>query len=191
MRAGLLLLPVLLGALAGCGTVAESGPPPLANAVAESTVGNGRFIAIVGPLRQHSPPFLGVPRTNIDLLRSWIDRRTGEVANQLYVEASYTGAERTYDAAHDSAGDPLRFIPISRNEIACSNGCSYAEEFAAALPTSLLSAHRSGLTVTFTAKSGPPLTIAVAGELIDKQLAAIDAARATLPTAAAVTKPAP
>lgn len=186
MKPTLLLMPALLGALAGCGTMEEAAtPPPVPTEVAQTVAPGGRFIALVGPRRQHAPPFLGVPGTNIDLLRSWIDRRTGEEANQLYVEASYNGAQRNYDAAHDAAGAMLRFIPISRNEITCDNGCSYAEEFAAALPTPLLRAHPQGVTVTFTAKAGPPLKIAVPGELIRQQLAALDAARVTLPTAAA------
>lgn len=190
MRPALLLMPALLGALAGCGTIEEGAPPPLATEVARTTVPGGNFIALVGPRRQFAPPFLGVPGTNIDLLRSWVDRRTGEEVNQLYLEDSYSGAERNYDAAHDAAGGELRFIPISRNEIACVNGCSYAEEFAAALPTAVLRAHPQGLTVVFTAKSGPSLTIAVPGELIRKQLASLDAVRATPPTATVIASPA-
>jgi hypothetical protein len=188
MRPALLLMPALLGALAGCGTMEEAGPPP-ATQVAQTTVPGGKFVAFVGPQRQFAPPFLGVSDTNIDLLRSWIDRRTGEEVNQLYVEDSYVGAERNYDAARDATGQGLRFVPISRNEIVCGHGCSYAEEFAAALPTALLAAHGQGLTVIFTAKSGPPLTIEVPGELVQKQLTAVAAARATLPTAAAAPLP--
>ncbi|HTT78973.1 MAG TPA: hypothetical protein VMF86_04770 [Stellaceae bacterium] len=188
MGSGRHLAPVLLlMALAGCGLFAGEAAPvaPLPNRVARGSEAGGRFISLVGPRQQFGAPFLGVPGTNYDLLRSWIDTRSGERLTQLYVEASYSGAERGYEAAQDGEGQALKFVAISKNEIACDHGCSYAEEFAVDLPQPLLEAHRRGLTVVFTAKSGPALPIAVPGDLIDKQLAAIAEARAALPAAAA------
>jgi hypothetical protein len=179
---------LLLLALAGCGYLGGGTAPPVAsgaNAVARGSEGGGRFIALVGPPQQFAAPFLGVPGTNFDLLRSWIDTQTGERLTQLYVEVSYAGDRRTYDAARDGDGAPLKFVPISGNEIACENGCSYAEEFAADLPIDLLRTHRQGLTVRFSAKSGPDLSIAVPGKSIDQQLSALDSAAVTPPTAAA------
>jgi hypothetical protein len=187
------LAPVLLLALAGCG-VLSSGPPASlgsGNTVTEWTEGGGRFIALVGPRRQHAQPFLGVPGTNFYALRSWLDTRTGEQVTQLYVENSYFGAERNWQAARLAAGAKLRFIPIGKNEITCDNGCSYAEEFGADLPLALLQASPQGLTVAFTAKSGAEMTIAVPGELVEKQLAALAAARARVPTAAVPAPPPP
>jgi hypothetical protein len=179
----------LLIALAGC-TGLQGAPTP-ANVLAAATVTKsieegGKFIALVGPRRPHAAPFLGVPDTNFDALRSWLDTRTGETAHQLYVEDSYFGAERNWEAARIQAGPVLRFIPISKNKITCENGCSYAEEFAAALPEALLRASPSGLAISFTAHTGAEQTILVPGELIARQLAAVDTARATLPTAAAL-----
>jgi hypothetical protein len=186
MAIGRYIAPALLLALAGCGQYGGGATPvaPPPDTVARASEAGGRFISLVGPRQQFAAAFLGVPGTNYDLLRSWIDTRTGDGLTQLYVEASYSGGERTYEAAHDGDGQALKFVAISRNEIACDHGCSYAEEFAADLPQSLLDAHRQGLTVVFTTKSGPALSIAVPGELIDKQLAAIAAARGTLPAAA-------
>lgn len=186
------LAPVLLvAALAGCGTTAGApgpgGPAAApANAVTRTTEQGGKFIALVGPRLQHGEPFLGVPGTNIYALRSWIDARTGETVHQLYVSDSYSGPERNWDAARDAQGQPLRFIAISKNEITCSGGCSYAEEFAAAVPEAKLRQSTAGLTVTFAAKSGATKTIAVPGELVQKQLAAVDQARAAPPKVADV-----
>jgi hypothetical protein len=177
-------MPLLALALAGC-ALASAPPPPSATAVSRSSEQGGRFIALVGPRRQHAPAFLGVPNTNFYALRSWLDSRSGKRLTQLYVEDSYLGPERNWQAAHDAQGQALHFVSISKNEIACHNGCSYAEEFAADLPEALLRAHKAGLSVVFTAKSGAQMTIAVPGELIAKQLAAIDAARTGSPTAAA------
>lgn len=195
---GLLMPAVAAVALAGCsgllGAPRAIEPVAAPEMVTQASEAGGRIIALAGPQRQHDPPFLGVPNTNFYALRSWLDTRSGQTTTQLYVEDSYSGAERDYDAARDGQGrQQLRFIPISRNEITCDNGCSYAEEFAAALPEAVLRApHPQGLTVAFTAKSGPDLTIAVPGELVGEQLAALDRARAgVLPAAASAASPRP
>jgi len=187
-----LLTAALLLALAGCAGSSSAPPPsvPPATEVARSVEQDGKFISLVGPRRQHAEPFLGVPSTNFYALRSWLDTRNGEVAHQLYVEDSYFGAKRNWEAARDKAGEKLRFVEISNNEITCNPGCSYAEEFAAALPEAVLRANPQGLVVTFTAKSGADKTLIVPGDLVAKQLAAVDDARAARPTAAATTTPA-
>jgi hypothetical protein len=186
-RKTLLTAAVLVAALAGC---AGHSSPPLAsaNGTTVSIEQDGKFINVVGPPRPHAQPFLGVPNTNFYALRSWIDTRNGEVVHQLYVEDSYFGAKRNWEAARDKAGGKLRFIPISLNEITCENGCSYAEEFAAALPEALLRANPQGLAISFTAHSGSAQTLLVPGEMIAQQLAAVEAARA-LPRQAAATPP--
>jgi hypothetical protein len=189
MKPRLALLLVTL--LAGCAG-ASNAPPPNAQTATEvtrTTEQGGRFIALVGPRRQHADPFLGVPATNFYALRSWFDTKNGEVAHQLYVEDSYFGKKRNWEAAQGPAGQKLRFVAISKNEITCDNGCSYAEEFAAVLPDALLRANPKGLAVGFTAHSGAQQMLLVPGELIEKQLAAVDEARASLPTAAAATPP--
>jgi len=180
---GRLALVVLL-ALSGCGgqtAVVTSGAP--ASEVTRTVEEDGRFIAFVGPRRQHAEMFLGVASTNFYVLRSWIDARTGETVHQLYVSDSYAGPERKWNAARDGQGRELRFVEISRNEITCERGCSYAEEFAAALPEEVLQAIAGGLTVYFSAISGAQKTIVVPGELIQKQLAAVAATRPGRPVA--------
>src|SRR6266699_220001 len=87
-----------------------------------TSLSGGRFITLVGPRRPHGEPFLGVPGTNFSALRSSIDTKTGEMVHQLYVEDSYFGAERNWEAAADPAGQKLRFIAISKNEISCESG---------------------------------------------------------------------
>jgi hypothetical protein len=175
----------LLVALVGC--AGQSAPVTSATPATEVTrtvEQGGRFVALVGPRRQHAKPFLGVASTNFYALRSWVDTRTGEAVHQLYVADSYAGPERKWNAARDGQGRELRFVEISRNEITCERGCSYAEEFAASLPEALLQASAGGLTVTFSATSGVQKTIAVSAELVQKQLAAVAAARPGRPVAA-------
>jgi hypothetical protein len=194
LRAGAFVL--LTVALAGCGGGSQSLPTPGAHpdsAIAVSREQNGRFLAFVGPKAQHDPPFLGVAGTNIEALRSWLDTRTGDIASQLYVEDSYAGPLREWNGAKDASGQNLRFIAIGHDEISCQGGCSYAEEFAAALPEPLLRASSGGLAVTFTSKSGTQMTLRVPGEQVVNQLAAIDSARKglSLSAAPAAASPAP
>jgi hypothetical protein len=179
-------------ALAACAEAPSPARPVAipADAVAVSVEQGGKFMSLVGPMTQHSAPYLGVPGTNYDSLRSLIDTRTGETVHQLYVEESYAGAKREWNAAQDAKGRPLRFIPIKVSEIACDNGCAYAEEFAAAIPDADLRANPQSLTVFFTAKSGNQMAIPIPGTMIAKQLAAVDTERAKVATATAARPPA-
>ena len=182
--AGLLML-----GLAGCGTV--SGGDTVGQPSTEVTITReqgGRFLSIVGPHVPHDQPFLGVPNTNFFALRSLIDTRSGEITHQLYVEDSYFGAKRKWDAAAAN-GQALKFVPISTNEITCDQNCSYAEEFAANIPDATLRGSPQGLNVRFTAKSGADKVILIPAEPIQKQLAAVDQARTGLATASAAPAP--
>ncbi len=190
----LLAAAALAALLSGCigpftpGPSGEESP----GAISVTREQGGRFLAFVGPRSQHDPLFLGVPDTNYDVLRSWLDTRSGETAHQIYVEDSYTGSPRNWDAAQDQSGTRLRFIAISTNKITCDRGCSYAEEFAAALPEPVLRAStQGGLTVFFRAKSGAQMTIHISGEEIANQLAAVASARAGIAShpASAPAKP--
>jgi hypothetical protein len=177
------LAALLLGAaFSACAPLPPAPSPASAPAAARPAPAavnepSARFIGFVGPKTQHDPPFLGIPDTNFYCLRSFLDRQTGETAHQLYVADSYFGAKRGWHGAHDAAGNALPFTPIGTNEIACDNGCSYAEEFAATIPAAALRAGARGLAVTFTAGSGATMTIVLSGEAIANQLAVVDAAR--------------
>ncbi|HEY3911402.1 MAG TPA: hypothetical protein VGM07_16150 [Stellaceae bacterium] len=172
---------VLFGAaLAGCVPLsppqAVSGSPGADRGVAVREHLSGRFVELIGVKAQHAPPYLGTPDTNFYCLRSVVDRRSGETADQLYVADSYDGKERNWDAAHDGDGRALRFIPISRREIVCDAGrCAYAEEFAADIPERELRANPHGLRVTFTDRAGDRKAIGVSAEQIVAQLAAVAA----------------
>jgi hypothetical protein len=148
-----------------------------------------RFILFIGPRAQHAPPFLDIPDTNFYCLRSFVDRRTGEIAHQLYVTDSYFGAERGWNAVRDSAGAALPFVAIGHDEISCDAGCAFVEEFAANLPESLMRASSDRLAVTFSSRSGDKKTIVVPGDRITAQLAAVDATRSPATPAAGSAQP--
>ncbi len=163
-------------ALAACVPLPPARVAPTGGGVTESAV-SPRFLAFTGRKMQHDPPFLGVPDTNFYLLRSWLDRRTGEARYQLYVSDSYAGAERDWDMARDGAGRPLAFVAISRHQIACIEKCSWVEDFAADLPEAELRASPDGLSVIFAARSGDAKRIDLPPPEIIAQLRAVDAAR--------------
>ena len=189
-RRGSLLAASLGVALTCCAQLAPLGRPTAAVEAREDL--SPRFIGLIGPKAQHTPPFLDIPGTNFYCLRTFLDRRTGEVEHQLYVSDSYFGAERDWNAARDGTGGSLPFVHISRNEITCEGGCAYVEEFAATLPESELRASPDGLAVTFLARSGEEKIILVSGELIAAQLAASDGRRTPVqPASALVALPSP
>jgi len=173
------ILAVSLGsALAACAQPPPAGAPaqPSAAAVVPAREdAPSRFVGLIGTRAQHAPPFLGVPETNFYCLRSFLDRQTGETRHQLYVSDSYSGPERRWDAARDGGGRALRFVEITRHQITCDGGCSYAEEFAADIPESELRANPNGLKVAFNAQSGTEKTITVSSSQIRAQLAGVDA----------------
>ena len=183
-------LAISLGvALASCAQLSPR-QPAAGTAIVEAREDlSQRFIGFIGPKAQHAPRFFDIPETNFYCLRSFVDRRTGETAHQLYVSDSYFGAERDWSAARDSAGSPLQFVKISHDEISCDAGCSYVEEFAAILPESELRASPGGLAVTFISPSGDEKTIVISGDRIAAQLAAIDARRGPVEPAAARASP--
>ncbi len=174
------IVAALLGAqLSACVAATPSAGPAAGKPGGDPVVAvredlSGRFTALIGPKTQHDPPYLETPYTNFSCLRSFIDRRTGETAHQVYVAASYD-ANRDWDAAHDDSGKALKFIPISRFKIACNGtvNCSYAEEFAAIIPESELNGNARGFSVTFSDGAGDAQTIAVSGSQIRAQLAAL------------------
>lgn len=165
--------------LAACAPVAPSVDTGPANSTGAAGVAvrehlSGRYTALIGPKAQHDPLYLDMPETNFFCLRSFIDRQTGETADQLYVVASYD-SKRDWDAAHDGSGQGLKFIPISRYKIVCQeeDDCSYAEEFAAAIPESDMRQNPQGLSVTFTDRAGDAQTINISAEQIAAQLGAL------------------
>lgn len=192
------LLALLLNACAYLQDEEKLPPQPQAPGVELIKMQSGRFVAFVGERRQHTAKFLDVDDTNFFTLRSWYDNKTGEAAHQLYIADSYFGPPQKWYGVHDANNMTLKFIPISRNEITCENGCSYADEFAAELSEDYLRAHKDGLTVIFISSDGKNLPVNVPADLVGAQLAAVDTVRgiaakngAAPPAAAAAAPPAP
>ena len=191
------LTALLLNACAYLQEEEKLPPQPQAPGVELIKMQNGRFIAFVGQRRQHTAKFLDVDDTNFFTLRSWYDNKTSEAAHQLYVADSYFGPPQKWYGVHDADNTKLKFIPISRNEITCEQGCSYADEFAAELSEDYLRAHKDGLALIFTSSDGKNLPVNVPADLVGAQRAAVDTVRgiaaknAAAPLAPAATAAAP
>jgi hypothetical protein len=155
---------------------AASGAPKTLTIVVRGDL-SPRYIEFIGPKTLFAKPFLDVPDTNYFALRSWLDKKTGDVAHQLYVSESYAGARRTWLGAHAGKGDALTVVAISSHEIACQPSCSYTDDFAASLSDALLRKSLGGLAVTFTAKGGSEKTIAVPAAVVKAELETVDAWR--------------
>jgi hypothetical protein len=174
---------LLTAVLGGCGLLKQDPviPPPKGGETVEITKQqNGRFVAFVSQRLQHSEPYLGVAGTNFFALRSWYDTKTGETAHQVYVSDSYHGGPYKWDGVHDLDKKALRFVAIGRHDITCEAGCSYFDEFAAVLPEDYLQAHKGGLALTFTARDGKSLAVAVPGNVVNEELIAVDTIRSSL-----------
>ena len=187
-RCGTAVAAVAAAQLAACSAMPPSAPgaatPADGSAVAVREDLSGRFIAVIGPRIRDDPPSFDTPGTNYSCLRSFIDRRTGETAHQLYVAASY-GFNHDWTTAHDGAGRILPFIRISRFEIACDSkhNCSYAEEFAAKFQEKELTQNPHGFSVTFTDRARNAQTIMVSPDQITAQLAALAPLQSSAPPA--------
>jgi hypothetical protein len=171
------LVALMLNACAYLQLEEKLPPQPQAPGVELTKMQNGRFIAFVGQRQQHTGKFLDVADTNFFALRSWYDNKTGEAAHQLYVADSYFGGPFKWDGVHDADNKTLKFIPISRNQISCEQGCAYADEFAAELSEDYLRAHQDGMAIIFTSSDGKNLPVKVSAELVGAQLAAVDTVR--------------
>jgi hypothetical protein len=179
--------------LSGCAALQPEeklAPQPQAPGVELTKEQGGRFIAFVSPKQQHSAPFLGVDDTNFFCLRSWLDNKTGETAHQLYVEDSYYGGPYLWNGVYDTANTKLNLVSISRNQISCEQGCSFADEFAAELPENYLRVHKDGFAVTFISSNGETLAVKVPADMVTAEINAVDAVKDVAAKAAASPAPA-
>lgn len=112
-------------------------------------------------------------------LRSFVDKRSGEVDHQLYVHVEYVGDRRRYEIATDDHAAPLPFTRIERDRGSCKYGnCDYDEDFGLGLRDAVLRERAgTGFQVKVVAHSGDSMILTIAPGQILPQLAAVDAYR--------------
>jgi len=111
-------------------------------------------------------------------LRSWVDKNSHAVADQLYVEITYAGHVRRYETAMDDNADDLSVTGISRTSTgSCrsARGCVHTEIIGVALNDATLRARQAGgYRIKVKAKSGDSLILPISPTQIGLQIAAID-----------------
>jgi hypothetical protein len=112
-------------------------------------------------------------------IRSFVDKRSGEVTHQLYVHVRYAGERRRYETATDDHATPLPLTRIERRREDCSHGdCEFEEDFGLALGDAVLRNRAgTGFQVKVVAHSGDWIILTIAPGQILPQLAAVDAYR--------------
>lgn len=114
------------------------------------------------------------------VLRSWVDKRTGAARHQLYVTDTHREPWYFWVRANDDRANPLEFVSIARDVGECSayGGCMLTEVFGATLPAATLARGRtSGVCVKFYARSGSDYIVCLTPEEITAHLDAIAARR--------------
>ena len=190
LLAGLLTLAIVLP---GCRPTNQAARPhdgPPTGRDKDNAVENGvtieddakksriRFIGTKAPYGR------GTGGANVYLLRSWLDRATGELSHQVYVTDRYLAAStRNWSRATGAKGERLKFNKIDTQLENCSPaGCPRLEAFGAGIDDGALRAAAGrGFTIEFAAEDGSKESITLTPEQITNQLEAIDHKRASLP----------
>jgi len=162
------LAPGLALALALSACAGDIAPtPPAVQMHEEKADPSIRFIGFAQPHGQARLSYF---------LRSWLDKMTGIVEHQLYVEDAFNEDWQYWRTATGEDGDNLRVVYITKNVASCAEGC----KFGAQLPDAALRTHPRGYSLTFHGRDGREETITVTARQIATQLAAVDEKRAAL-----------
>lgn len=108
-------------------------------------------------------------------LNSFVDKKTGDVTNQLVVGIIYSSDTWAfYDHASDDSAQQLAVVSINRSVVGCFGavGCDFDEMVGVVLPN--LKDRQAGFQVKVTAQDGSWVTLPVTSDMIAKQLVAID-----------------
>ena len=129
-------------------------------------------ITVVG-LSDFENPFGGIAKKWF--IRSFIDKTTGDVSNQLYVWITYAGGGwNFFDAASDDTASPHAVDVVDRSVDNCGEIlCSYTEDIVIDLPSSLLASRPNGFEMKVSARSGASIILNVSREMVLKQLKVI------------------
>lgn len=154
-----------------CACLFGCAPPPPPHV----TVSGDKFSSdyTVAGLRAFRNPFGGI--SGEWFLRSFVDKKTGTVTDQLYVDLSYIGAWKFFDRAADDHATPLDVVVIGRDVGDCAGGCSLEETIGVTLDDQTLrSRAATGYEVKIYADSGDALVLPITPQMIGEQMAAID-----------------
>jgi hypothetical protein len=107
-----------------------------------------------------------------------VDKTSGGVYHQLYVDISYKDLKRYFNFATDDTAETLPLVPVARRKNGCAelSGCSFSEAVGIDIDDAKLHARQAtGFQVKISARHGPPVIVSVSAAQVDKQLRAVDA----------------
>lgn len=108
-------------------------------------------------------------------IRSWVDKKTGSVSHQLYVDITYDGEWKFFEWAADDTATSLNVVKIDSHVDNCHNGCSFEEILGIELDDATLRSRvNAGYPIKLSAKDGTAIFLKVAPEQIKAQLEAVD-----------------
>jgi hypothetical protein len=200
-KSTLLLLCFFMGLLVGCQTPYSPPPPAAVHPPPQTSISPPPSPAVrppPPPVVRPSPPasvkiedsqfdeaatFIGInteisyaiDRDTLYLLRSWVNKKSGQVTHQLYITNFYYGDWIFWSRASSEDAQPLEFIAMQSKVIDCAySRCSYSETFGALIPDAVLRIHQHGISVKFYAKTGKEMVIRLTSQQIQLQLKAIE-----------------
>jgi len=110
-------------------------------------------------------------------IRSWVNKDTGAVRHQLYVDLGYHYAWKFFQSATDDTATALNFVSIDRSVIDCHSSCSYTETVGVDLNDATLRSRLSKGTeyrVKLSAKSGDSVVLPISVDMLAHQFAEVD-----------------
>lgn len=153
--------------LAGCAV-----RPPVPPHAVVKTDQFSSTASVIGP-SMFDNPFGGIDRSWH--LRTIIDKKSGLATDQLYVEISYIGDWKYFNAASDQDATDLPVTVIDRSVGDCYGGCSLYETVGVGLDDAKLRAHAAtGYAIKLYAHDGDSLILPITPQMISLQMAAID-----------------
>ena len=123
----------------------------------------------LGEIHGNLPFMLSV---NIYFIRSWLDKKTEVVSDQIYLTDYHYGEWRNWYSASDEKANELNIISI-RKDVDCGP-CTFTETIGIDVPHNLLTENtKTGFRIKLRAKDGSEKVITVTPEQINYQLEAI------------------
>ena len=156
-----------------------------ANAVSIEDDRFSKTIVFKGESKRHLQGS-GPSDSNVLFIRSWLEKETGRVTHQLYVNHTYhSDGWKFWSRASDENANDLRFVSIDRDVKVFIGCCLYSEDFGISIAESILDKSKStGLLIKIYAKSGDQKILNISAEQIASQLFAIEQKKISLSTQA-------
>jgi len=108
-------------------------------------------------------------------LRSYVNKKTGQVTHQLYFTTDYSRSDwHNYETAKLKGGRGLKVEQIGSDVTVDQYGTRYYETLIAIIPNKILKDNKDGFFVKWYAQSGHSVKMLITPEQVKQQLAAVE-----------------